>query len=161
MVTKEITVSDIAKLFNVRPALVKLWGKLFAEFMTPATTQPGKRRTYTQEDIRVLALVYEMKEWDNEDSDEDYSEIFSALNSGDHFEKRFQDLAFFSTPIFQGPPEGLDETWTHGVLVGGMALLDNLSIAQQFKRAADVLEGVWKVRKAVIKCGYGIPERPQ
>jgi hypothetical protein len=41
--------------------------------------------------------------------------------------------------VFQEPPPELDATWTHGVLVGGMTLLDRFSIARAFRHAAEVL----------------------
>ena len=44
--------------------------------------------------------------------------------------------------IFEELPEGLDETWTHGVLVGGMASAPNdLEIARAYRAAAGALIG--------------------
>src|SRR5207249_12268113 len=42
--------------------------------------------------------------------------------------------------IFEEPPEELDESWTHGVLVGGMAsATDSIEIACAYRTAADSL----------------------
>ncbi len=41
--------------------------------------------------------------------------------------------------IFQEPPPDIDETWTHGALLGGMCGYDNDSLADQYFRAARVL----------------------
>ena len=47
-------------------------------------------------------------------------------------------------PIFQEPPEGLDENWYHGFLIGGMALYPEgidgkIELARAFKDAGDAL----------------------
>jgi len=45
-----------------------------------------------------------------------------------------------STPlIFQEPPENIDETWTHGAMLGGMCGYDNDSLAAQYFRAGSAL----------------------
>lgn len=42
--------------------------------------------------------------------------------------------------IFEEPPDGLDETWTNGVLVGGMASpLDPMELARAYRAAAEAL----------------------
>jgi len=47
-------------------------------------------------------------------------------------------------PLFQEPPEGLDEDWYHGFLIGGMALYPEsidgkIELARAFKEAGDSL----------------------
>lgn len=41
--------------------------------------------------------------------------------------------------IFQDIPEGIDETWTHGALLGGMARFTEREIAEAYFNAADVV----------------------
>lgn len=139
MKNNEITVSDVAKLLGVKSELVKKWGKLFSEYLSASVSQAGKPRIYTQIDIQVLTVIYEFHDW--EDDDGDYSSIYRALNSNEQFEDRYVRIAYFNTPVFKEPPENLDETWTHGVLIGGMTFAkdDWLSIAQSYRFCADTL----------------------
>jgi hypothetical protein len=49
-------------------------------------------------------------------------------------------MAEVDQPIFAEVPDGLDETWTHGILVGGMASeSDEVSLARQYRDAAALL----------------------
>lgn len=137
MKNHDVTISDVAKALGVKPELIKRWGKLFPEYLSPSASWIGKARVYSQTDIQILALICEQHDWEEDDGD--YSDIYSALNSGEQFEERYLQIAYFTTPVFQQPPEMLDATWTHGVLIGGMTLRDWLSIAQSFKLCADTL----------------------
>lgn len=53
------TTSGIAKLFQVSDQTVKNWAREFAPYLSP-TAQPGgnKRRTFTDDDLAVFALVH-------------------------------------------------------------------------------------------------------
>ena len=137
MKVREITVSDVTKILGVRPEAVKKWGRLFSEYLSASATKPGTPRTYTPTDIQVLAVILETHDWEEDDGD--YSSVYHALNSGEQYEERLRQIAYFATPVFQQPPEELDETWVNGVLIGGMAEYDWLSIAQSFKLCADTL----------------------
>lgn len=56
----------------------------------------------------------------------------SEIHVPDNFEYRL--------PIFQEIPQGLDETWTHGALVGGLLwLTEQADIARSYQCAADAL----------------------
>jgi hypothetical protein len=61
------------------------------------------------------------------------------LNSGDYNEDVFAEFARLNTPVFQEVPEEIDETWQHGVLIGGMASQNWLQVARAYKKAADEL----------------------
>jgi hypothetical protein len=139
MLVTEIKVADIASLFRVAPEVVERWSELFSEFLAPSASIAGEERTYALVDLQVFALVNEMKDWSGGDPVDDYSEILFALNSDYHLEERYRDSAFFGAPIFQEPPCDLDETWTHGILIGGMTLGADVWLAQSFKYAADTL----------------------
>ena len=41
--------------------------------------------------------------------------------------------------IFEEPPEAVDETWTHGAMLGGMVGYDDESLAHSYFAAADLL----------------------
>lgn len=54
------TTKDIATIFKVSHQAVKTWAKVFARFMSPtARPEAGKRRLFTDDDLRVFALVRE------------------------------------------------------------------------------------------------------
>jgi hypothetical protein len=49
--------------------------------------------------------------------------------------------------IFQDPPPNIDETWTHGALLGGMIGFDEEDLAESYFDAADALVGRVRKRK--------------
>jgi hypothetical protein len=51
------------------------------------------------------------------------------------------------SPLFQDVPDEIDETWQHGVVIGGMACRHLVEIARSYKKAADEL-----VRQAFNRC---------
>ena len=85
-------------------------------------------------DLRVLGLVAEL--WE-EEPDLDY--IHELLNSGVQHEERFLEFGRLHTTIFQEMPDDIDETWQHGILIGGMAMRDLPQVARAYKSAADKL----------------------
>jgi hypothetical protein len=135
----EITVSDVARLFNVKVDIIKKWGKIFSEYLSPTATQKGKTRKYTQTDIQVLALINDYWDWEHDENDGDHSGIIYALETREYFEERYLRIAYFNTPVFQELPEGLDATWTHGMLFGGMSVSDWIYVAQSFRLSGDIL----------------------
>jgi DNA-binding transcriptional MerR regulator len=129
------TVSEVARLLDVSQDTVKAWATRFAEYLSlTASTPKGKARQFNEADLRVLALVFEF--WDD---DPDFENIHAMLNSGEHNEERFVEFARLHTPIFQDVPDEIDETWQHGVLIGGMASRNWIDVAQSYKRAANSL----------------------
>jgi DNA-binding transcriptional MerR regulator len=129
------TISDVAKLCGVDRDTVKSWTKEFAEHLTLGANPPkGKERQFNEADLRALALVAE--HWEE---NPDYENIHSLLNCGTHREERFVEFACLHTPLFQDVPDEIDETWQHGVLIGGMAMRDWLHVARAYKTAADEL----------------------
>src|SRR4051794_25238033 len=49
------------------------------------------------------------------------------------------EWARLHSPIFQDPSDEMDDTWQHGVLIGGMAGCDRPQVARAYKLAADEL----------------------
>lgn len=73
-------------------------------------------------------------------SDESAEEICSGLEREDHYDNdRYRDLIYKNTPILQEPPEDLDETWRHGILLNGGELDGSLHLARNYRECADVL----------------------
>jgi hypothetical protein len=140
MKREELGVGYVARLFNVTKDTIKKWSAEFAEFLSSsANPRKGHARKYNQSDLRVLALISEYKDWEGEEDDHDYSGIYFALNSGEHNDDRYVEFAHLNSPIFQEVPEDIDETWTHGVIIGGIASPKILAVARHYKTAGDVL----------------------
>lgn len=129
------TISEAAKLIGVDREKVKSWATEFAEFLSPAANPPsGRERRFGEADLRVLAVIAELAEMG-----EDAEDIQYALNTGRQDEERLVEWACLHTPLFQEPPDELDETWRHGVLLGGMAERRWADVAHSYKLAADEL----------------------
>jgi len=70
----------------------------------------------------------------------DLEPIKIGLNTESHFEEPYNNLLTSVTPLFQEPPENLDESWRHGTVIGGMAEIgDAFALAESYKFAGDVL----------------------
>lgn len=129
------SVSQVARLLGVEREKVRAWSKEFAEYLS-LTAQPakGQERQYSEADMRVLAVVAEHLELGNEGEDVHY-----ALNSGRQYDESLLEFARLHSPLFQDPSDEMDETWQHGVLIGGMACRDLPEVAKAYKLAADEL----------------------
>ena len=129
-------VSEVARMFDVNRDVVKTWAYRFSEHLKPEANPPkGTPRVFSTDDLRVLAYVYMY--WEDEP---DYESINIGLNTDAHFEEPYDQFLTTVTPLFQEPPEGLDETWRHGTIIGGMAEgSDTFALAESYKLAGDVL----------------------
>lgn len=137
---EDIGVAYIARLFKVDRDTVKKWNYLFSEFLSQsANPSKGHPRVYIQTDIRVFALVYDYRDWAKSEEDKDYSDIYYALNSGLQHDERYIETSYFNTPLFQDIPSEIDETWKHGVLVGGITPRNEIDFARAYRLAGDVL----------------------
>ncbi len=137
---EDIGVAYISQLFQVDKNTVKKWNYLFSEFLSQSANPPkGQQRAYTPTDIRVFALVCDYRDWAESEEDKDYSDIYYALNSGLQHDERYIKTSYFNTPLFQDIPSEIDETWKHGVLVGGMGPRDKIDFARGYRLAGDVL----------------------
>lgn len=55
------TTSQVAKRFGVADQTVKNWASEFADYLSPtATPQKGLKRSFTADDVAILALVHGM-----------------------------------------------------------------------------------------------------
>lgn len=128
----ERSVSQTAKILGVDVQQVKRWAWLFREYLSKGAN-PGKGLTRVFTDNDVLALIHVALHWE-EDPD------MEAIQCG--LDGRYGDYRHFlyqNTPILQEPPEDLDETWTHGLLLNGGLVDGYLELARNYKRSADAL----------------------
>lgn len=131
-------VSEIARILEIDRQLVKQWAFHFKEYLS-VYASPSKEtpRQFTLEDLRVLIYVHEY--WED---DPDFESIRIGLNCGEHLDSSYyEDILTSVLPIFQEPPEELDETWRHGSLLGGMCgdIVDPFTLADSYKLASDIL----------------------
>lgn len=76
------TVGDVAGILRVSPQTVRTWVGEFSTYLSPQATPPkGQARTFSPEDVSVLALVATMRE-----NLAPYEAIHAALASGERME---------------------------------------------------------------------------
>lgn len=126
------SVSQTAKILGVDVQQVKRWAWLFKEYLSNGAN-PGKGRERTFTDADVLALIHVAMHWEE---NPDMEAIRCGLD-GDY--DHYRHFLYQNTPILQEPPEGLDETWTHGLLLNGAPADGFLELARNYRRSADAL----------------------
>jgi hypothetical protein len=129
------TVAQTARVLGVDLQQVKTWAWTFKEHLS-RQANPGKAQARIFTDSDVLALMLVAFYWED---DPDLEAIRSRLNSQDHFDDRFRQILNRNTPILQEPPEGLDETWRHGVFLNGGTVDGYLALARSYRESADAL----------------------
>jgi len=129
-------VSQTARILGVNVLQVKSWAWLFKEQMSrQANPAKGQTRAFTDSD--VLALIYVATHWEEEP---DIEAIRIGLNGEDHLEvDEYRQILYRNTPILQEPPDDLDETWRHGILLNGGSMDQYLELARSYKQSADAL----------------------
>jgi hypothetical protein len=132
-----ISVAEVARTFRVDRETVKSWAHHFKEHLSPGAN-PGKGipRRFTPADMQVFSYV--QMYWEE---DPDIESIRIGLNCGDHAEDVYRAVKTQFTPLFQPPPEDLDETWGWGTLLGGMVGggSDSYDLAEAFRFAGDTV----------------------
>lgn len=131
------TVSDVARILKVEKDTIKTWAFKFREYLSSnANPAKGVSREFQLEDIRIMAYVYTL--WEDEP---DIDCIKIGLNRRDQYENPDIDNVITSLiPLFIEPPENIDESWKHGVIIARLASLgDMLMFARSFKLAGDRL----------------------
>lgn len=130
------TVSEVAKVFNVKTETVKQWLHKFSDYLSKsAIAEKGKTKLILIEDFRVLAYINYY--WED---NPDIENITYGLNSNSHFDNELiENLISSLKPLFQGLPQEIDETWD-GVVFGGEFELDDIfNTARSYKLAGDKL----------------------
>lgn len=88
--------SQVAKLLHVSPMTVGRWVETFAPFLSHTSKNTdGTERRFNDEDIRVLSLVWQMREQGNE-----FDLITAALASGERAES-IESIAIIPAPSNQ------------------------------------------------------------
>jgi hypothetical protein len=128
-------VSQTAKVLGVDGAQVKEWAHLFKEHLSKrANPIKGQERTFNDSDLLVLAYVFER--WE---TDPDLESIKIELNQENHHDEKIVEHLYLHTPLLQGPPDDLDETWRHGILLNGGLVSGYLELARNYRRGAEAL----------------------
>lgn len=129
------SVSQTARILGVNIPQVKTWSWQFKEQLSPKANPPkGSPRVFTDSDI--LALAYVVMHWGEQPDIED---IQIGLSREDHHDDQYRKYIYQATPILQEPPDDLDETWRHGILLSGGSVDGYLELARSYKQSADEL----------------------
>jgi hypothetical protein len=115
---------------------VKTWAWRFKEHLSGQANPPkGRSRAFTDSD--VLALMHVALNWED---DPDIENIEAGLNCEEHYDNdRYREMLYRRTPLLQEPPDDLDETWRHGILLNGGGVDGYLALARSYKQSADAL----------------------
>jgi hypothetical protein len=151
-----LSVSEVAKIFEVDPLLIKKWAYHFKEYLSNyANPEKGLARRFDRRDVQVLAVVSYY--WEDEPDNEHISYL---LNSGLYREDTYREFALLNTPVPQEDLEDCyegDEAWTHGFLVGDiLSKFHQIEIARSYKIAANNLAEIMKSSAEPIDCVYPV-----
>jgi len=125
-------VSQTVNVLGVDGTLVEQWAFRFKDYLSPdANPSKGKPRTFREADL--LALAYVCCYWDAVDTED----IEIGLNRDEHYEDRFREILYWHTPLLQEPPDDLDETWSHGILLCGGGSYEYLGWARNYRYVAE------------------------
>jgi hypothetical protein len=128
-------VAETARIIGVDGQQTKVWAWVFKDHLSrQANPGQGRPRTFTDSD--VLALMYVCARSEGGESIED---IRTGLDREDHFDDQYRDLLYAHTHILQEPPDDLDETWRHGILLIGGGVNGYLALARNYRESADTL----------------------
>jgi hypothetical protein len=129
-------VSQTASILGVDAQQVKTWAWTFKDYLSgPANPAKGHPRTFTDSDL--LALMHVAKHWEEHP---DMEAIRAGLNCEDHYnDDQCRQILYGHTPLLQEPPDDLDETWRHGLLLNGGGVGQYLELARSYKQSAEAL----------------------
>ena len=128
-------VSQTALILGVDRQQVKTWAWVFRDHLS-CQANPGKGLPRRFTDSDVLALIFVALHWED---NPDLEAIQAGLNCQDQFDDHYREMLYRYTPILQEPPDGLDETWRHGVFLNGGSVDGYLALARSYKESADAL----------------------
>jgi hypothetical protein len=126
-------ISEIARVLGVECHHVEKWAVLFDEYLSEeAKPADGRPRCFSDLDFLVFAYVSTL--WEDEP---DLECIKIGLNREDHLEEKFYECLYLNSAILQELPEGLDETWRHGVLRVGGHGQERFELARNYRYVAE------------------------
>jgi hypothetical protein len=147
-----IDLTTLTRLFGMAETDVLRWIADFEEhFSSTSKGTNGQDRSFIDADLCVLLYIQHETE-----GGKCPDEIESGLCSREHLSDMFVDEACLHSPLFQDVPEEIDETWRHGVLIGGMAGRDWVQVARSYKQAADNLVAAAMKSDELYECDYPI-----
>jgi hypothetical protein len=125
--------SQTAKLLGAECEQVKNWSSLFKDCLSGcANPAKGQPRSFRDSDLFVLNYI--SSRWEAEP---DIEAIKNDLSWDEHCDDQFQEKLYWHTPLLQEPPDELDETWRHGILLCGGGRYEYLELARNYKYVAD------------------------
>jgi hypothetical protein len=127
--------SETAKILGVKLAQLKSLAWVFKDHLSSSANPPKTHpRLFSEEDL--LALIFVNHYWED---NPDIEAIKIGLYSCDHHEDAFVEELYKHTPLIQELPEDLDETWRHGIMLGGRGRYHYLEFARHYRSAAEFL----------------------
>jgi hypothetical protein len=130
------TVEQAARVLGVDVQQVEAWAWRFKEHLS-AQANPLEERPRSFTDSDVLALMHVCTHWEE---NPDFKNIEAGLNCQDHYDNdQYREMLYQHTPLLQEPPDDLDETWRHGILLNGGSVDEFLELARSYKQSADAL----------------------
>ncbi len=133
--------AEVAKILGVNGSQVKGWVSLFDNYFSDEA-KPGKGKDRVFNDTDLLVLMYINHYWED---DPDLECIRVGLNRGDYHDDPFMETLYLHTPLIQDWPEGMDETWRHGILLVGSGRYGYLELARNYRNVAELmLESAFK-----------------
>jgi DNA-binding transcriptional MerR regulator len=69
---------QVADLFQVSPSTIRNWCEEFAPYLSPHAAQPSRARSFSEDDLEVLALIAEQKALGK-----NYADIHGSLSNGE------------------------------------------------------------------------------
>ncbi|MCK9194087.1 MAG: hypothetical protein M0P19_09480 [Nevskia sp.] len=129
------TAAKVAKIVGVDVSQVKRWTFDFKDYLS-AAANPAKGKVRMFNDVDLLVLMYVWYYWEKEP---DVECIKVGLNQGEHCEDAFVEHLYLHTPLIQEPPDDLDETWRHGILLAGVGRYEYLELARSYRHVAETM----------------------
>lgn len=127
------TVAKVAKILGADVSQVKDWARQFEEHLSAYANPPtGRERVFHDGDL--LVLLHVQHRWKAEP---DVESIKLALSRGEHREGPLVEHLYLHTPLLQEPPDDIDATWRHGVLLTGGARYGYLELARNYRQVAE------------------------
>jgi hypothetical protein len=129
-------VAEAARILGVGGQQIKTWAWTYKDYLSSeANPGKGQARGFTDSDLLALMYVYDQSE-----SNEPMDEIRAGLEREEHYDNDgYRDLLYAHTPILQEPPDDLDETWRHGILLAGGAANGYLTLARNYRESAEAM----------------------
>jgi hypothetical protein len=127
--------AQVARILGVELSEAKRMVHLFKDYLSKAANpEKGKKRIFNDSDL--LVLIYVGHHWEDES---DLECIKIGLNRDKHYDDPYLEHLYLHTPLIQEWPDGLDETWRHGILLVGGGRHDHLELARNYREAAEGL----------------------